>query len=87
MYQAERWIYWRVNYLILNSIDKDAIENEETQRELKSQSMTQMIERIVDLNSELSPKELKELIADKLQLLDALEEYNNFLDSRKLCFI
>ena len=54
-----------LNYLILNSIDKDAIENEETQRELKSQSMTQMIERIVDLNSELSPKELKELIADK----------------------
>ena len=26
---------------------------------------SQMIERIVDLNSELSPKELKELIADK----------------------
>ena len=51
--------------MILNSIDKDAIENEETQRELKSQSMTQMIERIVDLNSELSPKELKELIAHK----------------------
>lgn len=54
-----------LNYIILNSIDKDTLENEENQKEIKSQSMAQMIERIVDLNSELSQKELKELIADK----------------------
>ena len=38
-------------------------------------------------NDDYSMFSREELIADKLQLLDALEEYNNFLDSRKLCFI
>lgn len=38
-------------------------------------------------NDDYSMFSREELIADKLQLLDALEKYNNFLDSRKLCFI
>ena len=38
-------------------------------------------------NDDYSMFSREELITDKLQLLDALEEYNNFLDSRKLCFI
>lgn len=38
-------------------------------------------------NDDYSMFAREELIADKLQLLDALEKYNNFLDSRKLCFI
>ena len=38
-------------------------------------------------NDDYSMFSREELIFDKLQLLDALEKYNNFLDSRKLCFI
>lgn len=54
-----------LNYLAINSLDKDSLENEEEQKEIVKETTEQMLEKIIDINSDLTEEQLQKLITDK----------------------
>lgn len=54
-----------LNYLLLDSINKDEDETEQNETE-KNSLINQMLDKIVDLESSLTDEQLKKLIGDKL---------------------
>lgn len=58
-----------LNYLIISTLDKDDLESEDERREAAKETINQMIERIVLLNSNLTKEELKDLVADRYAII------------------
>lgn len=58
-----------LQYLALNTIDKDSLENEETNSKIVEETTNKMVEKIVDVNSSLSEEELQRLISSKLAII------------------
>lgn len=55
-----------LNYLLLDSLEKDEEENEQAQEKIKNNLINQMLDKIVDLESSLTEDQLRQLIGDKL---------------------
>lgn len=58
-----------LNYLAINTIGKDKMENEEEEEKAIKQATDQMIEKIVELNSNLGEEDIKELIGSKYTVI------------------
>ena len=55
-----------LNYLLLDSLEKDEEDDEQAQEKIKNNLINQMLDKIVDLESSLTEEQLRQLIGDKL---------------------
>lgn len=61
-----------LNYLIMSTIDKDkedATEKEEKQKEVQDIVISKMLEKVIDMNTELSMQDLKNMIGEKYAVI------------------
>lgn len=61
-----------LNYLIMNTIDKDKeneLENEEKKKEVQEIVISKMLEKVVDMNTEMSVQDLKNMIGEKYAVI------------------
>ena len=65
-----------LQYLAINTLNKDSLEKEEDNKKIAEEATNQMIERIVDINDSLTEDELKEMIADKLMVIKYRNQAN-----------
>ena len=56
-----------IQYLTLKTLDDDKLENEPTHKELQNIVLDQLINKMLDMNMELTDKQLENLIAEKYQ--------------------
>ena len=56
-----------IQYLSLKTLDDDKIENEPTHQELQNIVLDQLIDKMIDMNMELTDEQLGNLIAEKYQ--------------------
>ena len=77
-----------LNYLIMNTIDKDKeneIDSEEKQKEVKNIVINKMLEKVMDINSDLSKQDLKKMIGEKYAVIKyrnqaSLQEIQNIFN-------
>ncbi len=58
-----------LNYLIINTLDKDQVENEKEEQKINEQITEQMLEKIISLNTSLTQDELKDMIDQKFTII------------------
>ncbi|MDO5555540.1 MAG: DUF2357 domain-containing protein [Clostridia bacterium] len=58
-----------LQYLALNTIEDDKLENEEKEQKMTEQTTNQMIEQIINLNGDLSEEQFKDLVASKYAII------------------
>lgn len=61
-----------LNYLIMSTIDKDKedeLENEEKQKEVQDIVISKMLEKVIDMNTDISMKDLKDMIGEKYAVI------------------
>lgn len=58
-----------LNYLIINTLNKDIEENEETTKKIKENLINQMLEKIMDIDNNLTEEQLKEMIGEKYAII------------------
>ena len=58
-----------LNYLVVNTLNKDQAENEEITNKLKENIVDQMLDKIMDLDSSLTEEQLKEMIGNKYSMI------------------
>lgn len=77
-----------LNYLIMNTIDKDKeneIDSEEKQKEVQNIVIDKMLEKVMDMNSDLSKQDLKNMIGEKYAVIKyrnqaSLQEIQNIFN-------
>ena len=77
-----------LNYLIMNTIDKDKeneIDSEEKQKEVQNIVIDKMLEKVMDMNSDLSKQDLKKMIGEKYAVIKyrnqaSLQEIQNIFN-------
>lgn len=58
-----------LQYLILKTLDQDEAETEETRQEIKETIVQQMVNNLVDMDSDMTQDELNSLIANKYEVI------------------
>ena len=58
-----------LQYLILKTLDQDEAETEETRQEIKETIVQQMVNNLVDMDSDITQDELNSLIANKYEVI------------------
>lgn len=58
-----------LQYLTMNTLEKDNLENEESNKKLTEQTINQMLERVMDLDTNITENQLKEMIANKYEVI------------------
>lgn len=58
-----------LQYLAMRTLEEDSVETEETKNEIKENILEQMMDKIVDLDSDLTEKELNKMIANKYKII------------------
>lgn len=58
-----------LQYLILKTLDQDDVETEETRQELKETIVQQMVNNLVDMDTDMTEDELSSLIANKYEVI------------------
>lgn len=61
-----------LNYLIMNTIDKDKedeVENAEKQKEVQDIVISKMLEKVMDMNANLSMQDLKNIVGEKYAVI------------------
>lgn len=68
-----------LQYLAMKTLDEDEEENYETQNKIKEEAISQLIDKLLDMDIELTDEQLKELVANKYETIkykkiEAIEE-------------
>ncbi len=58
-----------LQYLTMKTLDEDGMENESTQQEIQEIAVEQMIEKMVDMDVEISEEQLQKLISQKYEVI------------------
>jgi len=58
-----------LQYVAMKTLDKDEVENEETQQELKSVIVEGLIDKILDVDEDIKSSKLKQLVAAKYEVV------------------
>lgn len=58
-----------LQYLILKTIDQDEVETEGTRQEIKETILEQMVNNLVDMDTDMTEEELNTLIANKYEVI------------------
>lgn len=58
-----------LQYLVMKTLDEDKIETEETREQIQENILEQMIEQMIDMNTEITSQELKQMIANKYEVI------------------
>ncbi len=72
-----------LQYLILNTLDKeqqDDFKNEEKEKEVQEIVVSKMLEKVVDMNSDMPEDELQKMIADKIAII----KYRNMVNMKEI---
>lgn len=56
-----------IQYLIIDSLEKDKLENEENQKKIAEQTINQMIQRVMSLDVTITENDLQEMVANKYE--------------------
>lgn len=72
-----------LQYLILNTLDKeqqDDFKNEAKEKEVQEIVVSKMLEKVVDMNSDMPEDELQKMIADKIAII----KYRNMVNMKEI---
>lgn len=58
-----------LQYLTIKTLDDDRTENEETREELKNVILEQLIDKMLDMNDDITEHQLKQLIAERYEVI------------------
>lgn len=75
-----------LQYLAMETLNEDKVENEELQEEIKEAMIQQMIEKLLDMDADLTSNKLKQMISNsyekiKYRKLEALKEIQKIYKS------
>ena len=58
-----------LQYLVMKTLDEDKMETKDTREEIKDTILEQMIDKMLDMDSELTENELKKMVANRYEVI------------------
>ena len=58
-----------LQYLAMKTLDEDKLETQDTKDEISNAILEQMLDKMIDMNTELTGQELKQMIAERYEVV------------------
>ena len=58
-----------LQYLVMKTLDEDEMEKQDTQKQVKALVIEQMLDKMLDLDEEITEEQLKQLVAEKYEVI------------------
>lgn len=58
-----------LQYLVMKTLDEDETEKQDTQKQVKAMVIEQMLDKMLDLDEEITEEQLQQMVAEKYEVI------------------